>query len=154
MMRLWLRGTGSRVKSGTAQLRPFVRFMRPVIVVALASAVLAVAHLAAQNTSYQPDSGWKAPDADAARLNPLANRPEATGGGKKLFARNCVECHGSNGTGLEKKHSADLQLPIVQSQTDGTLFWKITNGNADRGMPSFSKLPELQRWQLVLYLRT
>jgi hypothetical protein len=34
------------------------------------------------------------------------------------------------------------------------LFWKITNGNTDRGMPSFSKLPELQRWQLVLYLRT
>jgi len=34
------------------------------------------------------------------------------------------------------------------------LFWKMTNGNPDRGMPSFSKLPELQRWQIVLYLRT
>jgi hypothetical protein len=30
-------------------------------------------------------------------------------------------------------------------QSDGALFWKITNGNPDRGMPSFSKLPELQR---------
>ena len=47
-----------------------------------------------------------------------------------------------------------LQLPAVQQQSDGTLFWKITNGNPDRGMPSFSRLPELQRWQLVLYLRT
>ena len=54
---------------------------------------------------------------------------------------------------MEKKHSADLQLPVVQSQSDGVLFWKITNGNARRGMPSFSKLPELQRWQLVLYVR-
>jgi len=53
-----------------------------------------------------------------------------------------------------RKHAADLQLPVVQSQSDGALFWKITNGNPDRGMPSFSRLPELQRWQLVLYLRT
>ncbi len=55
---------------------------------------------------------------------------------------------------MEKKHSADLQLPVVQEQSDGTLFWKITNGNTGRGMPSFSKLPELQRWQIVLYIRT
>jgi len=54
---------------------------------------------------------------------------------------------------MGKKHSADFHLPVVQQQSDGTLFWKITNGNAGRGMPSFSKLPELQRWQLVLYIR-
>jgi hypothetical protein len=55
---------------------------------------------------------------------------------------------------MERKHSADLQLPVVQDQSDGTLFWKITNGNLNRGMPSFSRLPELQRWQIVLYIRT
>ncbi|HEX7895050.1 MAG TPA: cytochrome c, partial [Terriglobales bacterium] len=63
-------------------------------------------------------------------------------------------CHGADGTGMQTKRSADLQLTIVQQQTDGTLFWKITNGNARKGMPSFSKLPEQQRWQLVLFLRT
>jgi len=68
--------------------------------------------------------------------------------------RNCVECHGKDGAGMEKKHSADLQLPIVQQESDGVLFWKITHGNTGRGMPSFSKLPELQRWQIVLYIRT
>jgi hypothetical protein len=47
-----------------------------------------------------------------------------------------------------------LRRPAVQQQADGVLFWKLTNGNATRGMPSFSKLPELQRWQLVLYIRT
>ena len=67
--------------------------------------------------------------------------------------RECVECHGQDGKGLEKKHSANLRLPVVQAQSDGALFWKITNGNPDRGMPSFSKLPELQRWQVVLYIR-
>jgi mono/diheme cytochrome c family protein len=106
-----------------------------------------------QNTAYQQDPGWRAPAEAAARLNPLASHPEAAGGGEKLFKRNCVECHGENGTGIEKKHAANLQLPMVQQQSDGTLFWKITNGNPDRGMPSFSRLPELQRWQLVLYLR-
>jgi mono/diheme cytochrome c family protein len=107
-----------------------------------------------QNTSYQQDPGWRAPTEATARHNPLARKPEAAAGGAKLFKRNCVECHGEEGTGLVKKNAADLQLTVVQQQSDGTLFWKITNGNTDRGMPSFSRLPELQRWQLVLYLRT
>ena len=108
----------------------------------------------AQNLSYRPDTNWQAPTQAAARENPLAQKPGAAAGGKKLFQRNCVECHGEDGSGLVKKHAADLQLGIVQQQSDGTLFWKITNGNPDRGMPSFSRLPDLQRWQLVLYLRT
>jgi mono/diheme cytochrome c family protein len=120
---------------------------------ALLIVILQVAVLS-QNTSYQQDPNWQAPGNAASRTNPLAQRPEAAAGGQKLFHRNCVECHGDDGSGLVKKHAADLRLPIVQQQTDGTLFWKITNGNPDRGMPSFSKLPELQRWQIVLYLRS
>jgi mono/diheme cytochrome c family protein len=108
----------------------------------------------AQNTAYQPDPDWRAPDEAASKPNPLANRPTAAAGGKKLFLRNCAECHGEDASGIVKKHSADLQLPVVQEQKDGVLYWKITNGNPDRGMPSFSKLPELERWQLVLFLRT
>jgi mono/diheme cytochrome c family protein len=107
-----------------------------------------------QNPSYQQDLQWVAPATAMARPNPLADKPETAAGGKKLFLRNCAECHGANGAGIEKKHSADLQLPVVQQQSDGALFWKITNGNAPKGMPSFSRLPELQRWQLILFLRT
>jgi mono/diheme cytochrome c family protein len=108
----------------------------------------------AQNPSYQPDSNWHAPASAVSRQNPLVSKPETAAGGKKLFLRNCAECHGSQGVGMEKKHSADLQLPVVQEQSDGTIFWKITNGNAVKGMPSFSKLPELQRWQIILFIRT
>jgi len=126
--------------------------MRAVFVAVFTMAILAVAH--SQNEGYQQDPGWQAPGEASARANPLAKRPDAAAGGAKLFKRNCVECHGENGTGLANKHSANLRLAVVQKQSDGTLFWKITNGNADRGMPSFSRLPELQRWQLVLYLRS
>jgi mono/diheme cytochrome c family protein len=109
--------------------------------------------LVAQNSGYEQDPNWRPPADAAAKRNPLASRPEAAAGGEKLFKRNCVECHGENGSGFVKKHAADLQLAKVQEQSDGALFWKITNGNPDRGMPPFSRLPELQRWQLVLYLR-
>jgi mono/diheme cytochrome c family protein len=118
----------------------------------LSSLFWAILH--AQNPTYQQDSAWRAPADAAGRPNPLAQKPQAAAGGRKLFQRNCVECHGEDGSGVAKKHAADLQLGVVQDQADGTLFWKITNGNPDRGMPSFSRLPELQRWQLVLYLRT
>jgi mono/diheme cytochrome c family protein len=100
------------------------------------------------------DSNWTPPAQAVHRPNPLASRTDAVAGGQKLFRRNCVECHGPDGRGLTKKHSADLQLPVVQEQSDGAIFWKITNGNTDRGMPSFSRLPEFERWQLVLFLRT
>ncbi len=109
---------------------------------------------AGQNPSYHQDARWIAPATASAQPNPLAEKPEAAAGGRKLFLRNCAECHRSNGGGMEKKHSADLQLPVVQQQSDGTLFWKITNGNASKGMPAFSRLPEMQRWQLVLFIRT
>jgi len=123
-------------------------------VLAFCIAFLAMPGALAQNAAYQPDPSWRAPADAVSRVNPLASRSEAAAGGRKLFVRNCEECHGRAGRGIEKKHSADLQLPIVQNETDGALFWKITNGNIPRGMPSFSRLPELQRWQLVLYIRT
>jgi mono/diheme cytochrome c family protein len=119
---------------------------------AILSFFTATALLLAQNINYQPDANWRAPEEAAAKKNPLAEKPVLAAGGRKLFKRNCVECHGDSGQGLKK--AADLQLPVVQNQSDGALFWKITNGNPDHGMPSFSGIPELQRWQIVLHLRT
>jgi mono/diheme cytochrome c family protein len=120
----------------------------------VASILMLLTPAIGQNTNYQADASWRAPHEAISRINPLAGRPQVAGGGRKLFLRNCSECHDKDGSGIVRKHSADLQLPVVQGQTDGALFWKITNGNPDRGMPSFSRLPELERWQLVLFLRT
>ena len=124
------------------------RFLSSVLVVA--SALLA-GIAAGQNLTYRQDPDWQPPQAAVIRSNPLAQNTGAVGGGRKLFLRECSECHGQEGSG--RKRAADLLLPEVQKQSDGALFWKITNGNARHGMPPFSRLPELQRWQLVLYLR-
>ena len=118
----------------------------------LVAILVLCASLRAQNLQYRPDPSWRPPDSAADRVNPLAGSPELAAGGRKLFQRQCAQCHGAQGQGL--KNAADLQLPVVQQQGDGTLFWKITNGNPRRAMPSFSRLPEMQRWQIVLYLRT
>jgi mono/diheme cytochrome c family protein len=124
------------------------------LVRAAAILILLCSHALGQNPSYQPDYKWHAPAKAAMRKNPLARSPELSLGGKKIFLRECAECHQQEGSGLVEKHSADLRSPVVQSLSDGALFWKITNGNPRRGMPSFSRLPEKQRWQLVLFLRT
>ncbi len=36
----------------------------------------------------------------------------------------------------------------------GVLFWFLKNGNLKEGMPSWSRLPDQRRWQLVTYLQT
>ncbi|HZR28068.1 MAG TPA: c-type cytochrome [Terriglobales bacterium] len=139
MMKIKMKTAISKMRSQSWKLVLFV-----------AAAWLA-AIAAGQNLTYRQDPNWQPPQAAAARSNPLAQNSGAAGGGRKLFLRECSECHGQEGSG--RKRAADLLLPQVQKQSDGALFWKITNGNDRHGMPSFSRLPELQRWQLVLYLR-
>jgi mono/diheme cytochrome c family protein len=98
------------------------------------------------------DPHWLAPERDASRPNPLAGRPDAEPGGRKIFQQRCATCHADDGRGTPK--GPDLAQPDVQSESDGALFWKITGGNTRAGMPTFSSLPEAQRWQLVLRLRS
>jgi mono/diheme cytochrome c family protein len=97
------------------------------------------------------DPSWVAPEQAASKPNPLAGRPGADAGGRKIFRQRCVACHADDGRGTSK--GPDLTQPEVQSESDGTLFWKITSGNTREGMPTFSSLPEAQRWQIVLHLR-
>jgi hypothetical protein len=38
--------------------------------------------------------------------------------------------------------------------TPGAVYWVISNGVVRHGMPSWSKLPEVQRWQIVSFLES
>jgi mono/diheme cytochrome c family protein len=97
------------------------------------------------------DPEWLAPVAAASKRNPLAGRSDARAGGGRVFRDRCSSCHGDDGRGTTT--APDLTQRVVQSQSDGALFWKISGGNAYAGMPTFSFLPEPQRWQLVLHVR-
>lgn len=108
--------------------------------------------LAAAQT-VAPLAQWQAPAEAAARVNPLVTKPELAAGGKKIFLRNCTQCHGT-GAGQTHNNAPILASDKVQQESDGALFWKITNGNTRTGMPSFSSLPDGQRWQLVLFIRS
>ncbi len=82
---------------------------------------------------------------------PLLNRPDAAAGGAKLFQQRCATCHGDEGRGTSK--APLLRGPDIRAQTDGQLYWKISTGKTHASMPTFSFLPEVQRWQLVLHVR-
>lgn len=101
---------------------------------------------------------WKAPPSAANRPNPVPVNANTIALGQKLYVSNCLTCHGPNGRGdgpggaaLEKK-PADLSTKIKAGETDGELFWKISEGRSP--MISWrASLSETQRWELVNYLR-
>jgi mono/diheme cytochrome c family protein len=109
--------------------------------------------MAGQSEKKVVDPDWKVPEKDAQRKNPLASKPETAVGGRKLFARMCASCHGDELHG-QIHNAPDLHTEAVQRESDGALYWRISNGNSRKGMPSFSGLPEGQRWQLVMYIRS
>ena len=105
-------------------------------------------------TPATAQSAWekKVPEADRARPNPEANDSGAAASGEKLYAAKCAKCHGQNAEG--KGHHPSLRTEHVQQATPGELEWLINHGNHWHGMPGFGSLPEMQRWQLVSYIKT
>lgn len=100
---------------------------------------------------------WKAPAEAKATRNPVARAAGLTDG-KAGFVANCALCHGSAGNGDGPAGSALNPKPkrladkAVQAQTDGELFWKISEGRG--AMPPWKHLPENVRWSLVHYMRS
>jgi mono/diheme cytochrome c family protein len=94
----------------------------------------------------------RAPAAAARRANPYYNQQTANQAGAKLYRRECAACHGLDGRGFASRAPA-LVSPAVREASPGALFWVLRNGSIYRGMPSFSHLPEQQRWQIVTYLK-
>jgi mono/diheme cytochrome c family protein len=92
----------------------------------------------------------KVPEKARATGNPLEGDPEAVAGGRKLFEQHCSECHGQDAGG--GKRGPSLRVTEVRKATAGALFFVLSNGVVRRGMPDWSMLPELERWQIVAFL--
>jgi glucose/arabinose dehydrogenase/mono/diheme cytochrome c family protein len=93
-----------------------------------------------------------APDSTKATKNPYQGEATAAQAGKTLYARNCLSCHGKMGKGTGNIPS--LVSGKLDSIAPGEVFWFITRGDKDNGMPSWAQLPAKQRWQLVTYVKT
>jgi mono/diheme cytochrome c family protein len=133
-------------------------FRRPLTVVVAATA------LAVGITSgiYAQGSDWKAPADAKSTKNPLAAKKsdaKLLADAKKLAEQNCATCHGPGGKGdgpaaaaLPPPKPADWTSAKLAAETDGELFWKMSNGRG--AMPPWKHLPEDQRWSLVNYIRS
>jgi len=122
--------------------------MRYIFLIALVSFVYGV----------RAQSGWQAPPEADKLVNPLKGDAKSIEKGKEIYQRLCASCHGQTGKGdvpamqaLNPKPS-DLTSSAVQQQTDGAIFWKISEG---RGLMAAYKniLSEEERWALVNYIR-
>ena len=101
---------------------------------------------------------WQAPDEARQLQNPLNETAEVINKGQKVFQLLCASCHGDKGTGNPvmlktlNPPPADLTSTAIQQQTDGEIFWKITEG---RGIMASYKnmLSDEDRWAVVQYIR-
>lgn len=97
---------------------------------------------------------WQAPASEKGKKSPGGNAAN----GKKLADTNCASCHGNSGKGdgpaaaaLNPK-PADWTSAKVQGESDGEIFWKISNGRGP--MPPWKHLSEKDRWDLVAHIRS
>jgi glucose/arabinose dehydrogenase/mono/diheme cytochrome c family protein len=128
--------------------RGFVRSIANSHALAVAAILLPAALLAADVDTKFHD----APASAQSAKNPYAGQQEAAQAGKKLYARNCLSCHGTLGKGTGNVPS--LVDGKLDSVTPGEVFWFITRGDQDNGMPAWASLPAKQRWQTVTYVKT
>jgi len=109
--------------------------------------------------SYSQTKPWVAPPSAQANKNPITPSATVLKEGKNIYMANCAPCHGDKGKGdgpaaaaLNPK-PADHTSPVLSRETDGALFWKISEGRTP--MPTYkTMLSETQRWELVDYIRS
>lgn len=109
--------------------------------------------------AFAQSANWVAPkEADNVK-NPLAGNTTVLADAKARYVGYCGPCHGDKGrgdgpaaSGLNPK-PADHTSSAVQSETDGALFWKLSEGR--NPMPAYKKIfTDQQRWELITYIRT
>jgi glucose/arabinose dehydrogenase len=93
-----------------------------------------------------------APDSAKALKNPFEGQPAAGQAGQRLYAKNCLSCHGKTGEGTGNVPS--LVDGDLEAATSGEVFWFVTKGSKANGMPAWAFLPASQRWQIVTFVKS
>ena len=87
--------------------------------------------------------------------SPLPYAADSIAEGKAIYQEHCASCHGtpSPDRAGSWRSAVDLLGAETPRRPAGDLFWLITHGRPDRGMPAFgSRLGEAQRWRVINYL--
>ncbi|KAB2941308.1 MAG: cytochrome c [Candidatus Methanoperedens sp.] len=75
--------------------------------------------------------------------------------GKKIYLSNCAGCHGEKGDGSTFSGASNFTNSEKMIISNSSIFYdKITNGIPGTAMPSFSKLPKKDRWDVIAYIWT
>jgi len=123
--------------------------------------MITVVGVSAMCFAFMPDKKpWNAPAAAASTPNAVKTNAESVAAGKTLFAKYCQSCHGKTGLGDGTKASelktepGDFSKATFQAQSDGSIFYKISEGRDD--MPSFKKKISDPNdiWNVVNFVRT
>jgi mono/diheme cytochrome c family protein len=109
--------------------------------------------------TFAQNPPWVSPKEAGNIKNPLVSNTSVLADAKALYVANCAPCHGDKGRGdgpaapgLNPK-PADHSSVAVQNETDGSLFWKLSEGRAP--MPGYKKIfSDNQRWELIIFIRT
>jgi mono/diheme cytochrome c family protein len=101
---------------------------------------------------------WVAPDSVNNLINPIEVNEETFLIGKTIYNKNCRSCHGKlgNGKGSGSKEletiPTDFTNPDFLNQSDGSIFWKISEGR-DEMKTYKKKLSEEDIWLVVNYIK-
>lgn len=92
--------------------------------------------------------------------DPLTLSDANLAAGIKLYADNCMVCHGASDGQASNVASGLYQRPPqfgkhgVEDDPEGETYWKIDHGIRFTGMPSFGNaLTDAQIWQLAMFLK-
>ena len=103
---------------------------------------------------------WAVPADKAKAVNTVKKSATSIADGKALWSTHCASCHGKTGLGDGAKATTlntappDFSKAGFQGQTDGSIFYKTSEGRGD--MPSFKKkiTDADDIWNLVNYMRS
>jgi len=122
--------------------------------------LLALTCIAVVYTAFQNSKPWVVPEEVKRMKNPLASSETTLKTARGIYMDECAQCHGERGKGDGPEAAMHSPAPSnltdarhMNTVTDGELFYQISEGR--KPMPSFKRrLPEDQRWGLVLFVRT
>ncbi|MEO8561908.1 MAG: cytochrome c [bacterium] len=90
--------------------------------------------------------------------NPIGADARSLMNGRKNYQINCAVCHGTSGKGFAEApitkygiYAPPLNAGNALTLADGYIWGIIRNGRG--GMPSYNRIEELDRWDVVNYVR-